>query len=134
MRLTPFARVFIALVIASTIGYIAWSRYHRSASSHDEHPPAAHRTEAVPAHPPAAHRTEAVPLSIGVLDPAGAFAGIVANDGKLPGPRSRFKARGVDARFELSRSQKDKLAGFERGDINVLLLSLDEFASLEPTY
>jgi NitT/TauT family transport system substrate-binding protein len=59
---------------------------------------------------------------------------VVANDGATPGPKSRFKAAGLDVEIKLIRGSKERLAAFDSGEVDVMLLTLDYFANLEPIY
>jgi ABC-type amino acid transport substrate-binding protein len=117
MHLTRLARVILAAVVVTTVALTGWRYY-------GERP--------VPRAVPA--KKTVVPLSIGVLDPAGALPGILANDGLTAGPHSRFKAAGVDVQFVLDKSLNEQLAAFDKNVSNILLLSLDAFANLEPNY
>jgi outer membrane protein OmpA-like peptidoglycan-associated protein/ABC-type amino acid transport substrate-binding protein len=71
---------------------------------------------------------------IGVNDFGGAYPGLVANDGATAGPRSLFKARGLDVEIKLIRGSKERLKAFDAGEVDVMLLSLDYLAGLMPEY
>lgn len=132
MRLTPFAKAFIILVVLGAGGYVAW---HRLGQRPAEPPALAAATEdkqATPATPKAPRSGKRI--VVGVNDFGGAYPGVVANDGAVAGPGSRFAAAGLDVEVKLIRGSKDRLAAFDAGEVDIMLLTLDYFANLVPAY
>ncbi len=160
MRLTPLSKFFITLVILGGLGYTGWHYYHRGAfKSLGFAPGAAVGAGAagdggVAAEPgpsgkadPAvtkggksgaptegAHGDRGKRIVVGVNDFGGAYPGIVANDGALPGPRSIFKQKGLEVEIKLIKGSAERLKAFEQGEVDVMLLSLDYLAGLMPEY
>jgi NitT/TauT family transport system substrate-binding protein len=142
MRLTPLAKAFIALVILGVVGYTGWhyygSKLAKSGGGGGGDPPKTggdpgkRDPSETPAKPAA--RKNPNRIVVGVNDFGGAYPGVVANDGAEPGPKSRFTAGGVDVEFRLIRGSKERLAAFDSGEVDVMLLSLDYFANLVPVY
>src|SRR5205807_1198159 len=64
----------------------------------------------------------------------GAYPGVVANDGAIAGAKSRFAAAGLDVEIKLIRGSKERLAAFDSGEVDVMLLTLDYLANLVPVY
>lgn len=137
MRLTPLARAFIALVIVGVVGYTGWHWYHQNRSAA---PPGEAAAGGAPAGAgagaagPSGPKTRGKRIIVGVNDFGGAYPGVVANDGAQPGPKSRFSAAGLEVEFKLIRGSKERLAAFDEGEVDVMLLTLDYFANLVPVY
>ena len=127
MRLTPFAKVFIVLVVLGAGSYVAWHRF-----GHEPAQAVAKSAEAPSTAPQA--RREGKRIVVGVNDFGGAYPGVVANDGAEPGPLSRFSAAGLDVELKLIRGSKERLAAFDAGEVDIMLLTLDYFANLVPVY
>ena len=136
MKLTPLAKIFISLVVLGTAGFIIWYFYGRGDKGPD---PVAAKPEGSAS---ASAGTEAKPpgkrdpkrIVVGVNDFGGAYPGVVANDGAMPGPRSKFTEAGLDVEIKLIRGSKERLQAFDDGEVDVMLLTLDYFANLVPVY
>jgi len=150
MKLTPLGKIFLALVILATVGFVAWRRYgqattHGGAGPSEPSKPglvqaaasdgaAVAPPQGTPAAAGANARKGSKRIVVGVNDFGGAYPGLVANDGAEPGPRSRFTAAGLDVEIRLIRGSKERLAAFDNGEVDVMLLTLDYFANLVPVY
>ena len=132
MKLTPLAKFFIAAVILSVTGYIVWHYYPRG----DKGPVAAGGEEGgaadAGAKPPG--KRDPKRIVVGVNDFGGAYPGVIANDGAVPGPRSKFTAAGLDVEFRLIRGSKERLSAFDEGELDIMLLTVDYMANLVPVY
>jgi NitT/TauT family transport system substrate-binding protein len=73
-------------------------------------------------------------IVVGVNDFGGAYPGLVANDGAMPGPGSLFSKAGLDVEIRLVKGSKERLDMFDNGQIDVMLLTLDYVANLYPEY
>jgi NitT/TauT family transport system substrate-binding protein len=134
MKLTPLAKAFISLVILATAGFILWSLYGKGEKGQGPTADAPKTEESgAPAKAPPGKR-DPKRIVVGVNDFGGAYPGVVANDGATPGPRSKFTEAGLDVEFKLIRGSKERLAAFDEGEVDVMLLSLDYFANLVPVY
>jgi len=143
MRFTPLAKGFIALIVLGVLGYTGWHYWGQKrpwgASPGDptaESKPGEAKPEKPGDKPGGKSATPRDPkrIVVGVNDFGGAYPGVVANDGALAGPKSRFKAAGLDVEIKLIRGSKERLAAFDAGDVDVMLLTLDYFANLVPVY
>lgn len=147
MKLTGLSKMFIAAVVLAAAGFILWNLYGQgggapTATSADDGgkpvKPGDKGTAgkgddgATPAKPAAPRDPKRI--VIGVNDFGGAYPGVVANDGALPGPRSKFTEAGLDVEIRLIRGSKERLQAFDDGEVDVMLLSLDYFANLVPIY
>ena len=130
MKLTLLSKVFIALVILGTAGFIIRHYF----AGKDGPQPGASGEPDKDGGAPAPTKRDPKRIVIGVNDFGGAYPGVVANDGALPGPRSRFTAAGLDVEIKLIRGSKERLQAFDDGEVDVMLLSLDYFANLVPVY
>jgi NitT/TauT family transport system substrate-binding protein len=133
MRLTLLSKVFIALVVVGTAGFIIWNLQSKNAGKGDKTVASA-SASASAAAPKAKRPRDPKRIVVGVNDFGGAYPGVVANDGAEPGPRSKFKAAGIDVEIKLIRGSKARLKAFDAGEVDVMLLSLDYFANLVPVY
>ncbi len=156
MRLTPFAKLFIAVVILAVLGYAAWhyegntirrwagaerNPADAAAGSADSSKDFAALKDA-PADPKrdtgAAGVTPAAlsgggkltrPLVVGINTWAGHSPGIVLNNGMDPNPGSGYSRRfGLDVKFVLLEDPATKLAAFRKGDIDVMWDTVDTWA------
>lgn len=140
MKLTPLARAFIALVVIGVVGYTGWHWYQQNRTASSSDPAGPTDPTGKPATSPTGETGPAGPkargkrIVVGVNDFGGAYPGVVANDGAQPGPKSRFTAAGLDVEFKLIRGSKERLAAFDDGEVDVMLLTLDYFANLVPVY
>jgi NitT/TauT family transport system substrate-binding protein len=133
MKLTPLSKIFIALVVVGTAGFILKQLYGKGGDKGPE--PVASGSasgEKDTATPPG--KRDPKRIIVGVNDFGGAYPGVVANDGAAPGPRSRFTAAGLDVEIKLIPGSKERLRAFDEGDVDIMLLSLDYFANLVPVY
>lgn len=142
MKLTPFAKVFIALVVLGVVGYVVRyklpDRFERTVGLPKDAPV---DTPSVPSAPSVGAPSPKAPpagkpgrIVIGVNDFGGAYPLLLANDGAKPGPRSLFTKAGLDVEVRLIRGSKERLRAFDDGDVHVMLLTLDYFANLVPVY
>lgn len=138
MKLTLLSKVFIALVVVGTAGFILWHFRSKGDGPTAKDPDVAASAVAAASGSaaPAGPRPKRDPrrIVVGVNDFGGAYPGVVANDGATAGPRSRFKAAGLDVEIKLIRGSKERLQAFDDGEVDVMLLSLDYFANLVPVY
>lgn len=133
MKLTLLSKVFIALVVVGTAAFII---SNMRGKGDDKAPKVSASAAASGSAAPTGPKPKRDPhrIVIGVNDFGGAYPGVVANDGAEPGPKSRFKAAGVDVEIKLIRGSKERLKAFDNGDVDIMLLSLDYFANLVPVY
>lgn len=150
LKLTPFAKVFLALVVVLVVGFTVFRLKERGLlfgggtsgtavaptepKAQDAAKPGPEKQTA--ADPKAGPKPARDPkrIVVGVNDFGGAYPGVVANDGALPGPASRFAAAGLDVEIRLIRGSKERLQAFDEGDVDVMLLTLDYLANLVPMY
>ena len=132
MKLTMFSKVFIALIVVATAGYIIWHYAPRGGSGPDT---VATKSDdgGAEAKAPATKR-DPKRIIVGVNDFGGAYPGVVANDGALPGPKSKFTEAGLNVEFKLIRGSKERLTAFDDGEVDIMLLTLDYMANLVPIY
>jgi ABC-type nitrate/sulfonate/bicarbonate transport system substrate-binding protein len=69
-------------------------------------------------------------LIVGAGDTAAVYSAIVANDGLRPGPSSRFAASGISVEIRIIRGARERLAAFDAGQIDVLMLPLEAYATI----
>ena len=124
MKLTPFAKVFIALVIVGVVGYVATTRDRHLLPLPPKEAPDPRRSG-----PSSDNR-----IVIGVNDFGGAYPLLLANDGPLPSQQSLFTKAGLEVEIRLIRGSKERLAAFESGEVQVMLLTLDYVANLAPVF
>ncbi len=131
MKLTPLAKAFVAAVILAVVGYSGWHYYQG-------HKPGETGAEKAQEKSAAATGTkskhDAKKIVVGVNDFGGAYPGVVANDGAIAGAKSRFAAAGLDVEIKLIRGSKERLAAFDSGEVDIMLLTLDYLANLVPVY
>jgi NitT/TauT family transport system substrate-binding protein len=154
MKLTPFAKFFITVVVIAVIGYVFWS-YNGGAvrewavGKKTEKPSTSALTsqdfDALRNAPPDPSRTagsngvsastlrESGRLSrqlvVAINTWAGHAPGIVFNDGLNPGPNSRYKQKyGLDVKFVLLEDPAAKLAAFRKGDVDLMWDTVDNWA------
>jgi NitT/TauT family transport system substrate-binding protein len=129
MKLTPLSKLFIALVVVGVVGFVGWHYYAKSGGEVATTTAADGGAPKVAAKP----RTKKT-IVVGVNDFGGAYPGIVANDGAKAGPHSRFSAAGLDVEIKIIKGSKERLAAFDAGEVDVMLLTLDYLANLVPDY
>jgi NitT/TauT family transport system substrate-binding protein len=158
MRLTPFAKIFITIIILALFGYVfwhykggtlkSWATTDKGASG------ATGKSETVskgdfdalgsaPPDPERGKGSEGVspasnlggsgkldrPLVVGINTWAGHSPGIVFNNGLDPNPGSEFKKKyGMDVKFVLLEDPASKLAAFRKGDIDIMWDTVDNWA------
>jgi NitT/TauT family transport system substrate-binding protein len=158
MKLTPFAKIFITVIILAVLGYAFWhykgSNLKTWATGDKGAPGATGKTEAVnkgdfdalgsaPPDPERGKGSEGVapasnlggsgkldrPLVVGINTWAGHSPGIVFNNGMDPNPGSQFKKKyGMDVKFVLLEDPAAKLAAFRKGDIDIMWDTVDNWA------
>jgi len=153
MRLTPFAKVFITLVILGVIGYAAW-HYKGGAikkwAGADKGKAAPEQVSSndfdalknAPGDPGRDVGSTGVttaalssgstlnrPLVVGINTWAGHSPGIVYNHGMEPNPQSLYKQKyGLDVKFVLLEDPAAKLAAFRNGDVDIMWDTVDNWA------
>ncbi len=155
MRLTPFAKLFITVVILAVLGYALWhykggdirrwAGAEKQGSGSSTGADAAKDFAALkdaPADPgkdagsngvaPASLATSGKldrPLVVGINTWAGHSPGIVFNNGMEPNPGSNYKSRfGMDVKFVLLEDPAAKLAAFRKGDVDIMWDTVDNWA------
>ena len=155
MKLTPFAKLFITVVVLGVLGYVGW--HYGGASIREwavgRKAEAPHQTSAVTADdfgalrnsPPDPARNAgatgvstvalgktgrlARPLVVAINTWAGHAPGIVFNGGLDPGPASLYKQKfGLDVKFVLLEDPAAKLAAFRNGDVDIMWNTVDNWA------
>ena len=142
MKLTPFAKLFIALVIVAATAYVVKVNVYDPARQAVElaaqrHTKGGDVEPAKPVETAAASAQTAGPdrpIVIGINDFGGGYPLLLANDGAKPGPQSLFRQAGLDVEVRLIRGSKERLKAFDDGEVDVMLLTLDYFANLAPLY
>jgi NitT/TauT family transport system substrate-binding protein len=148
MRLTPLAKVFVAMVVLATVGIAGWHFYSQQKGQQgggsDDKPVAKAsggdggankvpekgeaKSEAKGEAKAPAQKRGAKSIVVGVNDFGGAYPGVVAAANK------RFAEAGLDVEIKLIRGSKERLAAYDDGEVDVMLLTLDYFANLVPVY
>jgi NitT/TauT family transport system substrate-binding protein len=155
MKLTPFAKLFITLVILGVIGYVFWTYQgdavrewavgrktaeapHQVAVTSDDFkslrdaPPDPSRSAGASGVSTAALARSgrlSRPLVVAINTWAGHAPGIVFNGGLDPGPGAQYKQRfGLDVKFVLIEDPAAKLAAFRKGDVDVMWNTVDNWA------
>jgi NitT/TauT family transport system substrate-binding protein len=155
MRLTPFAKLFITVVIVAVLGYALWhykgGDIRHWAGAEKQAPSTGATTDSskdfaglkdAPTDPgrdagstgvaPASLASSGKlgrPLVVGINTWAGHSPGIVFNNGMEPNAGSSYKSRfGMDVKFVLLEDPATKLAAFRTGDIDVMWDTVDNWA------
>lgn len=155
MKLTPFAKIFITVVVLAVIGYVVYSKLGgqvRSWATGSEGGPTASNPEpvakddfvALNGAPKDADRHQAVsgvtaatvgagklnrPLVVAINTWAGHAPGVVFNRGLEVNDKSHYKSVfGVDVKFVLLEDPSAKLAAFKKGDVDVMWNTVDNWA------
>jgi NitT/TauT family transport system substrate-binding protein len=151
MKLTPFAKVFISLIILAVVGYVAWvkvpsvqelagrtglikGQQGQGKGSDDTGATTSGGGKDKDRDRDRGDRPSGDRIVIGVNDFGGAYPLLLANDGAKPGPKSLFKKAGLDVEVRLIRGSKERLKAFDDGKVQVMLLTLDYLANLVPIY
>ena len=136
MRLTLHASAVTALVVAAVLGCAGCRRHASqkpdSADGKNDEQKDAKKGEKKSGSTGSKKKQNRI--VIGVNDSGGAYPGVVANDGATPGANSRFSAAGLDVEIKLIRGVKERLAAFDSGEVDIMVLTLDYFANLVPVY
>jgi hypothetical protein len=137
MKLTPFAKLFVAAVIIAVAAYITQVELSKRSHSPTISRPApkydatGQPVVAPNVTPPTAQSKRIV---VGVNDFGGGYPLLLANDGAKPGPASLFAKAGLDVEIRLIRGSKERLKAFDDKEVDVMLLTLDYLANLAPLY
>jgi outer membrane protein OmpA-like peptidoglycan-associated protein/ABC-type amino acid transport substrate-binding protein len=155
MKLTPFAKLFVTVVVLGVLGYAFWhykgDTVRKWAGA--EKGGGASSTSAVestdfaalknaPADAERGKGSEGVtgsaltgsgklgrPLVVGINTWAGHAPGVVFNAGMDPSPASSYsKKYGLDVKFVLLEDPAAKLAAFRKGDIDIMWNTVDNWA------
>ncbi|HUK90751.1 MAG TPA: hypothetical protein VLZ81_10155, partial [Blastocatellia bacterium] len=149
MRLTPFAKVFIAVVVLAVIGLTAW-HYEGDAIRSWAGGEKAEGGDAKadfdklkgsasdPARGTGSTGVNATsigggklsrPLVVAINTWAGHSPGIVYNNGLDPNPESNYKKKfGMEVKFVLIEDPAAKLAAFRKGDVDIMWNTVDNWA------
>lgn len=157
MKLTPFAKFFITVVILGVLGYAVWhykgSDLKKWAGADRSEARSTARKggdlsgdfDALKNAPPDPERgkgaagvaSASLPSSgrldrtlvVGINTWAGHAPGIVFNNGMEPNSASNYKKRyGLDVKFVLLEDPAAKLAAFRKGDIDIMWNTVDNWA------
>jgi NitT/TauT family transport system substrate-binding protein len=155
MKLTPFAKLFITVVILAVIGYAVWHYQGakiRQWAGADEPGPGQEQEEVTgddfsalgdapndPARGIGAAGVSSTqlaragrlsrPLVVGINTWAGHAPGIVFNGGMEPSAASEYKRRfNMDVKFVLLEDPAAKFAAFKNGDIDIMWDTVDNWA------
>jgi NitT/TauT family transport system substrate-binding protein len=133
MRLTPLAKVFIAVVLLAVIGYVVRFRLMPTWNLGGAGSRTATDSHLSNSRPPGDY-DHPKRIVIGINDFGGGYPLLLANDGAQPGPDSLFTKAGLDVEVRLIRGSKERLRAFEDGEVHVMLLTLDYLANLVPVF
>jgi NitT/TauT family transport system substrate-binding protein len=155
MKLTPFGKFFIALVVLAVVGFVGYRKYGNQVKSWAGAGEPAGKQEALNKSDfnafangqfqdaPRDGKVGAVaqgaavgngklnrPLRVGINTWAGHAPGIVANGGMNPGAATSLykKKYGLDVQFVLIEDPTAKLNAFIKGDIDVMWDTVDSWA------
>ena len=147
MKLTPFAKLFITVVILAVLGYVfwhakgaavrEWATGKQGSTASTAPGVTSSDFDALKNAPPDPNRNAGStgvsnialgqggrlsrPLVVAINTWAGHSPGIVFNDGLEPGPASQYKQRyGLDVKFVLLEDPAAKLAAFRKGDVDIM--------------
>jgi NitT/TauT family transport system substrate-binding protein len=155
MKLTPFAKLFITVVVVAVLGYAFW--HYKGADltkwAVGDKPAATRATETpgvndfdalrnAPADPERGIGSAGVTatslasggklgrtLVVGINTWAGHAPGVVFNGGMDPSAASNYKKKfGLDVKFVLLEDPGAKLAAFRKGDIDIMWNTVDNWA------
>ncbi len=155
MKLTPFAKLFITVVILGVLGYVVWQskgadiRKWAVGSERTASPAASAVTpgdfdplRTAPADPTRNMGSTGVTptswsgggrltrqLVVGINTWAGHAPGIVFNGGLEPNAASFYRKRfGLDVKFVLLEDPAAKLAAFRKGEVDIMWNTVDNWA------
>lgn len=132
MKLTPFAKLFVALVVLSATVYVVKVNVLDKPRPGPFAGPSGSLPE--PVSPTKSPLTPAKPWVIGINDFGGGYPLLLANGGAKAAPDSLFQKAGLDVEVRLIRGSKERLKAFDSGEVDVMLLTLDYLANLVPVY
>jgi NitT/TauT family transport system substrate-binding protein len=153
MKLTPFSKLLIALLIIGGLGWVVYRRYGNEIRAYAQQG-APGRTEEVskddfnqigqlpdaprdgkvdvtaPASGPLGEGKLNRPLKVAINTWAGHAPGIVANGGMDPGAAASLykKKYGLDVQFTLLEDPTAKLQAFIKGDVDIMWDTVDSYA------
>src|SRR5215207_4122560 len=151
MKLTPFAKAFIAVVVLGVIGFATWhykgdairqwAGGERAADEGGDSRGDFENLKGGPADPGRGVGSTGVsattvgtgkldrPLVVGINTWAGHAPGVVFNGGMEPGAASNFKRKfGMDVKFVLLEDPAAKLAAFRSGQVDIMWDTVDNWA------
>ena len=156
MKLTPFAKLFITVVILAVVGYVVWEKKgtdikkwagaeKASVAASKASAPSSGDFDALKNAPPDPERGKggagvagtllvssgklSRPLIVAINTWAGHAPGIVANRGMDPNPQGWYKTKyGLDVKFVLLEDPAAKLAAFRKGDVDIMWNTVDNWA------
>jgi len=152
MRLTPFAKFFVTVVILGVLGYAAWHykgaeirKWAGAEKSAAKEEVTANDFSALKNAPPDPDRNKGSQgvtstvlasggklsrtLVVGINTWAGHSPGIVFNNGMDPNPASLYRQRfGLDVKFVLLEDPAAKLAALRNGDVDIMWDTVDNWA------
>jgi NitT/TauT family transport system substrate-binding protein len=155
MKLTPFAKFFVTVVILAVVGYAAYhykgADIRKWATGAEKGQPqtstspvgtndfdALKNAPADPSRDAAVTGVSAVSVSAGKLNRplvvaintwAGHSPGIVFNNGLDPSDSSNYRRKyGLDVKFVLIEDPASKLAAFRKGDVDIMWNTVDNWA------
>ena len=154
MKLTPFAKFFITVVVLAVVGYAAWhykgtdirkwATGNKGETTTSGGPVASNDFDALKNAPADPGRDAAVsgvstvavsggklnrPLVVAINTWAGHSPGIVFNNGMEPSDSSNYRRKyGMDVKFVLIEDPAAKLAAFRKGDVDVMWNTVDNWA------
>src|SRR5512142_3024956 len=155
MRLTPFAKLFITVVVVAVLGYAFWhykgadvSKWavgEKPAATQSADLPGVNDFDALknaPSDPERGAGSTGVTatslatggklnrtLVVGINTWAGHAPGVVFNNGMEPSAASLYKKKfGLDVKFVLLEDPAAKLAAFRKGDVDIMWNTVDNWA------
>jgi outer membrane protein OmpA-like peptidoglycan-associated protein/ABC-type amino acid transport substrate-binding protein len=151
MKLTPFSKLIIALIIVGGLGYVVYRRYGNEIRAYAQQGtgkveevskddfsqigslPDAPRDGKVqmnaPSAAPVGDGKLQRPLRVAINTWAGHAPGIVYNFGMEPNNNSHYKKKyGLDVKFVLIEDPAAKLAAFRKGDVDIMWNTVDNWA------
>lgn len=152
MKLTPFAKGFITIVILAVLGFVAWYWFGTSIKNwatggktttieevkKDDFnnlknpvndPKYNDGSTGVTAAPIGTGKLTGRPLKVGINTWAGHAPGIVYNGGLAPNPNSFYKKNfGMDVEFVLLEDPAAKFTAFNSGQIDIMWDTVDNWA------
>ena len=155
MKLTPFAKLFITVVVVAVLGYAfwyykgtdlsTWAVGDKPASTQAADTPGVNDFDALrnaPSDPERGFGSTGVTatslasggklsrtLVVGINTWAGHAPGVVFNGGMDPGVASNYRKKyGLDVKFVLLEDPSAKLAAFRKGDIDIMWDTVDNWA------